>query len=195
MGISLSADHQILVQNRAHYINSSTHEQFKKLELWVDSHREELYQVLGRDEYFPERFILYGEWLSATHSIPYTHLPDRFMAFDLYDRRYETFVDRKALLDILSSTTIHLVPVLLDGRLPCDEELRSLVQKQSQYWEGRIEGIYVKVERNGRVVARGKVVRSDFIPGNEHWTRGKLNMNGFSQEGRLSGDCYSVEEI
>ena len=183
MGISLSADRQILVQNRARYINPSTHEQFKKLDLWVDRHRHELYKVLDRDEYFAERFVLFGEWVSVTHSIPYTHLPDRFLAFDLYDRRADAFVDRQSLTRILASTgMIQMVPILLEGRMPNDEELCNMVQKRSLFWNGRIEGIYLKVERNGRVITRGKVVRGDFIPGNEHWTRGNLRTNGMDSD-------------
>ena len=178
MGISLSADRQILVQNRAHYVNPSTHEQFKKLGIWVDRHRDDLYKVLDRDDHFAERLVLFGEWLSATHSIPYTNLPDRFLAFDLYDRRADSFLDRQSLARLLAATCIHMVPVLLEGRMPSNEELRSIVQKQSLYWDGRIEGIYLKVERNGCVVIRGKVVRGDFIPGNEHWTKSNLRMNG-----------------
>lgn len=182
MGISLSADRQILVQNRAHYVNPSTHEQFKKLGVWVDRHRHDLYTVLDRDDYFAERFVLFGEWLSATHSIPYTHLPDRFLAFDLYDRQIDAFADRKSLAHILASTGIQMVPVLLEGRMPGDEELRAMVQKQSRFCDGRVEGIYLKVERNGRVVTRGKVVRGDFIPGNEHWTRRNLCTNGMESD-------------
>ena len=37
MGFSLSADRtQILVQNRSHYVNPASHEQFRKLGLWVN---------------------------------------------------------------------------------------------------------------------------------------------------------------
>lgn len=75
-----------------------------------------------------------------------------------------------------------MVPVILEGRMPGDEELRELVQKRSSYYDGRMEGVYLKVEKNGRVVSRGKVVRGDFIPGNEHWTRGNLRVNGMTAE-------------
>lgn len=182
LGISLSSDREIMVQNRAHYVNTSTHEQFRKLGLWIDRHREELHDILNRDDFFPERFVLFGEWLSATHSIPYTHLPDRFLAFDFYDRRTGAFADRKSLQRILSRTSIQMVPVILEGRMLGDEELRELVQQQSSYYDGRMEGIYLKVERDGRVITRGKVVRGDFIPGNEHWTRGNLRVNGMTAE-------------
>lgn len=73
LGFSLSEDLSgILVQNRSHFVNPTSHEQYKKLGLWMDHHREELYMILDRDPFFPGRYILFGEWLYATHSIPYS---------------------------------------------------------------------------------------------------------------------------
>ncbi|KAK0489153.1 ATP dependent DNA ligase [Armillaria novae-zelandiae] len=185
MGFSLSDDRErIVVQNRSHYVNSSTHEQFRKLGHWVDLHREALIKVLGQDEHFPERYILYGEWMYATHSIPYTNLPDRFLAFDLYDRYLELFIDRQSLEVLLGPASIQVVPLIYQGKMPSEEDLRKLVQGQSRFWDGRVEGVYVKVEKDGRVVSRGKVVRGDFISGNEHWTKGELKMNGLSVDAR-----------
>jgi atypical dual specificity phosphatase len=179
MGFSLSSDRsRIVVQNRSHYVNSSTHEQFKKLGSWVERHQGDLYKILDRDPHFAERYILFGEWMFATHSIPYTHLPDRFLAFDFYDRSSRTWADRKTLSALLCTTSIPLVPILHEGVMPSDTELRNMVQLPSNFWGGRVEGIYVKIERNSCVVSRGKVVRSDFIAGNEHWSRGNLRING-----------------
>lgn len=179
MGFSLSSDRsQVVVQNRSHYVDSSTHEQFKKLGIWVERHEGDLREVLGRDPHFAERYILFGEWMFATHSIPYTHLPDRFLAFDIYDRSLKTWADRKSLSALLSQTSIPLVPVIHEGKMPSDSELRNMVQLKSGFWDGRVEGIYVKVERDSRVFSRGKIVRSDFIAGNEHWSRGNLRVNG-----------------
>ncbi|KAJ6601208.1 ATP dependent DNA ligase [Mycena vulgaris] len=177
MGFWLSPEREIRVQNRSHYVTPASHEQFKKLGMWVDAHRAELLRVLGRDAHFASRYILYGEWLAVTHSIPYARLPDRFMAFDLYDRSTDSWVDRGALAALLADTTIQLVPVLYEGVLPSEADLRSMVQLPSKFWDGPIEGIYVKVERDGQVVSRGKVVRADFIAGNEHWTKGNLRVN------------------
>lgn len=179
MGFSLSSDgSQIVVQNRSHYVNPASHEQFKKLGNWTDQHREDLLRVLNRDPHFPQRYILFGEWLYATHSIAYTHLPDRFMAYDLYDRNTDTFMDRKRLENLLSTTTICMVPVVYEGqRMPSESEIRLMVQTQSKFWNGRLEGVYVKIEEEGKVRFRGKVVRSDFIAGNEHWTKGPLQVN------------------
>lgn len=67
VGISLSDCRSLQVQNRSHWISSDP--QFKKVELWLDRHRVELHSLLDRDnEGFPARFILFGEWMSATHS-------------------------------------------------------------------------------------------------------------------------------
>ncbi|KAJ6541759.1 ATP dependent DNA ligase [Mycena capillaripes] len=177
MGFWLDADRELRVQNRSHYVTPATHEQFKKLGLWIDDHRHELMRVLGRDAHFPSRYILYGEWLAVTHSIPYARLPDRFMAFDLYDRSTDSWADRGTLAALLVGTGIQMVPVLYEGLLPEEAELRSMVQLPSKFWDGRIEGIYVKFEKDGQVVSRGKVVRADFIAGNEHWTKGNLRVN------------------
>jgi atypical dual specificity phosphatase len=186
MGFSLSSDRsRIVIQNRSHYVNPATHEQFKKLGLWIGRHRKDLDTVLDRDEYFAERYVLFGEWMYATHSIPYTRLPGQFVAFDLYDRSTEMWADRRSLENLLRPTDIPLVPVLREGEhMPSDRELIDLVQTQSRFWDGRVEGVYIKVERDGKVAARGKVVRGDFIAGNEHWTRGPLRRNGMESEYR-----------
>jgi len=67
MGISLDENRRIIVQNRSHYVESTTHRQFKKLGWWIEAHEHELQAILGSDETFVERFILYGEWLACTH--------------------------------------------------------------------------------------------------------------------------------
>ncbi|KAG9047363.1 hypothetical protein FS837_002469 [Tulasnella sp. UAMH 9824] len=185
LGISLSPERSLLVQNRSHYVNSASHEQFKKLDYWLEQHREELYAILDTDPTFPERYILFGEWVTATHSITYTRLPSRFIAFDLYDRRmrsFETYDRLKGRL-IKNAPSIPIVPLLWEGpesAMPDESQLKEMVQTPSQYYDGPVEGVYLKIEskREGRVIRRGKVVRGDFITGNEHWTKGIIKWNG-----------------
>ncbi|CAF3133270.1 unnamed protein product [Rotaria socialis] len=180
MGFSLSADRELLVQNRSHYITSTAHAQFRPLYNWIETHREGLYHVLDRDNSFPERYILYGEWLVATHSIPYTRLPDRFLAFDLYDRQTQTWADRDTLERLLAETKISLVHIMYRGPRPTDAVLKEMVQRPSQFYDGPVEGIYVKEEQNGQVINRGKVVRSDFTAGiTDHWDKAPMRKNGF----------------
>ncbi|KAL3665668.1 hypothetical protein V7S43_009101 [Phytophthora oleae] len=186
MGISLSPDGALVVQNRSHSINSQTHRQFRDLESFLRTHRAPLYEMLHQDPLFPGRFILYGEWLAATHSIPYAELGGLFYAFGLYDRETGQFWDRSSLQELLALTAasyedvnaIELVPKLWEGRiLPGRDELLAMVQRQSQFYHGLVEGIYVKWERLGRVVERSKIVRGDFLAGDEHWSKGAIRFN------------------
>mgnify|MGYP001575787628 CR=1 FL=1 len=178
MGLSLSSDRQLLVQNRSHFVNSSSHSQFKKLDSWIERHRDELFRLLNRDNYFPQRYILYGEWMHAVHSVSYNALPDRFLAFDLFDRGEGKFVNRDTLETLLNGTGIHITKVMEKREtIPTDVELRALVQKQSAFSEGRIEGVVVKIEDKNWVKWRGKVVRGDFLAGNQHWSKNIMQEN------------------
>lgn len=121
--------------------------------------------------------------MAATHSIPYTRLPDLFIAFDFYDRRTRSWASFQELQLLLSTTTIRIVPTLWEGREAETPDLRGLVQTPSQFYDGPVEGIYWKVEsKEGKLVRRGKVVRGDFIAGNEHWTTGILRSNGVQRD-------------
>lgn len=179
MGFSLSSDQQLLVQNRSHFVNSSSHSQFKKLDSWIEKHREELFGLLNRDKYFPQRYILYGEWMHAVHSVSYNALPDRFLAFDLFDRGEGKFVNRDTLETLLNGTGMHITKIMEKREtIPTDSELRALVQHQSAFAEGRVEGVVVNIEDKSWVKWRGKVVRGDFLAGNQHWSKNIMEENG-----------------
>lgn len=209
MGISLGWNMGLVVQNRSHWIQSDSHAQFKSLDLWLDKFRTTLTNLLLRDECFPERYILYGEWMAARHSIGYTALPDRFIAFDLYDRLSETFWSRGYIDRVLEGTGIAQVPCLGQRDEISKDEILEMIQRPSAFidrqghdhghghgnghgerdqegTEGgeRMEGVYIRFEDPERKIttARGKVVRGDFIAGNEHWSKGKIVWNGLKRE-------------
>ncbi|GLE08248.1 hypothetical protein PINS_up019299 [Pythium insidiosum] len=182
MGISLDASgYGLVVQNRSHYISSASQQQFRRLDAFLARHRDELLGVLRRDPLFPQRYILYGEWLAATHSVAYTRLESLFYAFDLFDRQRQCFVDRQQLEFVLREVSFPLVPVIWRGAvLPSKEELVRMAHRDSICGDPgatRAEGLLVKWERDGVVLERAKVVRPDFIAGNEHWSRGPLQLN------------------
>ncbi|KAF2156354.1 hypothetical protein K461DRAFT_221812 [Myriangium duriaei CBS 260.36] len=185
MGFALDWDDNVVVQNRSHYVSSTDHAQFKPLASWIETHHHALYQVLARDEQYPERYILYGEWVVARHSIGYTSLPDRFLAFDLYDRLERCFLSRRLLTRALEGTSIAPVPMICEAANLSTTQLIDMVQVGSRYYDGKVEGVYVRTENQDRTrtVGRGKVVRSDFIAGNEHWTKGPLVLNGIVNDG------------
>lgn len=72
------------------------------------------------------RFILYGEWLYAKHSVHYRALSHYFFEFDLYDKDAAQFLDLGARLQMLDGTGLHTVPVLHRGPATA-EELRALI--------------------------------------------------------------------
>ncbi|DBA01417.1 TPA: hypothetical protein N0F65_007314 [Lagenidium giganteum] len=178
MGISLDANGGFIVQNRSHYVTSKSHTQFRKLDWFLDEHRNELFELLHRDPLYPERYILFGEWLAATHSIPYTALGKIFYAFDIYDRQSETFWDRHAVENALVATSIPIVPKVWSGNyLPDQQTLKEYAYMPSPFYDGPREGVYVKWEAFGRVLHRSKVVRHNFITGNDHWTKDTIRFN------------------
>lgn len=187
VGISLAADNwTFVVQNRSHYVSSKSHFQFRKLDASLAAHSAVLRSMLCRDPLFPERFILYGEWLAATHSIPYTRLRDLFYAFDLYDREERRFWDRRSLVALVTLAAvdpcerIQIVPTLWIGHsLPDTATLIAMAQQtRSQFYDGVVEGLYIKWESpDVGVWHRGKVARGDFLPGSEHWSNGAIRLN------------------
>jgi len=176
LGLRLNlSTNQIIAQNRSHYVCSASHSQFKKLDQWIESNKQDLISILSRGNY-----IIYGEWLYSKHSINYTKLPDYFIMFDLYDTNTKTFFSRNYVEKMLEKTKINLVPLIFKGKTTLDE-LKSLAQKtKSKFYDGIVEGVYVrsfdKTDPN-KLKYRAKIVRADFISGDEHWTKGKQTLN------------------
>lgn len=179
IGFSLAPDGSIRAQNRSHYVHSSSHEQFKKLGFWIQSHLEDLSSLLSRGN-----FIVYGEWLFAKHSINYTKLPDYFVLFDVFDMDSKTFFSRTAVEEMVRNTSLSLVPVIFRGRVSGVEQLAAMAtQTKSQFYDGVVEGVVVRAmnEDSSLLKLRGKIVRSDFISGDQHWNKGKQTVNSLKK--------------
>lgn len=177
MGIFIrSDDYRIMAQNRSHFVTSKYHPQFAPLDQWLARHTADLWRVLT-----PGRHILYGEWLYATHSVEYTRLPGWFVAYDLYDRLTGAFASRDYLAKVLAETSIPHVPVIYRGPVQSVEQLLAMVDGPSAFNDARREGFVLRLLRQPHGVAadaeegalelRAKLVRSDFIAGNERWNR------------------------
>jgi RNA ligase len=128
-----------------------------------------------------DRFILFGEWLYARHSLHYRRLPHYFFEFDIYDKQRGAFLDLKARLTLLEGTGIVTVPVLHHGPATADE-LRALIGPShfdSVFEDPRtgrtdhlMEGLYLRTEAEGCVTGRAKLVRAEFVEKvkqSEHW--------------------------
>lgn len=105
--VSFSEDGDLLVQSRGHYLgDGKTKPHFDMLLATANRYRDQLFDMLDT------RYIMYGEWLYAKHTIFYNFLPSYFMEFDIYDRETETFLDTPSRLSITTSVTgFDVVPV------------------------------------------------------------------------------------
>jgi len=174
LGISITKDYEIQFQNRSKQINSATHMQWKGLDNWVKQ-TPGLWQVLTSDD-----IILFGEWCFAKHSIHYTQLPGWFVAFDIYVISQAQFVSRAELETRLEGTGIPIIHKISEGVAFNKAQLIGLLETNSQYYKGKVEGIYLRIDTADGLWSkdRGKIVRPDFIQGIEdHWQKSTLVKN------------------
>lgn len=165
LGILVTYDYKVKVQNRSHFVNSNYHPQFKLLDKWIAQHTSELILILE-----PGIEILYGEWLYMKHSINYTKLPDYFLAYDIYNTKNNTFVSRNKLTERLKNTSIKQVPQLFP-LIKSLSDFEALTKQQSSFYDGLLEGIYIRICNNDLTLNRAKIVRPDFVGGNQNWNK------------------------
>jgi len=105
VGISFSEQGDLLLQSRGHYLRGGPRErQYDLLKQWAAARQEELYCVLG------SRYILYGEWLFAKHTVFYDALPHYLLEFDVLDTENNVFLSTPARKELLFRGS-YVVPV------------------------------------------------------------------------------------
>lgn len=171
LGLSIDTRGVVRAQNRGTFLQlDALHGQWRPLKRWLAGRAERLADVLEPG------LILFGEWCYAVHTIRYTKLPDWFLGFDVYDRASGAFwdVDRRNALAERAGAAV--VPQL--GRAHFDlDGVRGLLGP-SRLAEGPAEGLYVRREAEGQLVARAKLVRGEFVQAiDEHWSSRTLEEN------------------
>jgi hypothetical protein len=184
--VSFDGEGNLLLQSRGHYLDGGFRERhYNLMKQWANFNRDLFYNALG------SRYIMYGEWMYAKHTVFYDALPDYFMEFDIFDRDRQVFLDtpsRKKITEKIG--IISSVPVLAEGVFRSKEKilsylgnsnyitenhievLRKLAERQNLDVERQVretdpsmlmEGLYIKVEQNGVVEERVKYVRASFL--------------------------------
>lgn len=184
-GISFDPAGRLWLQSRGHFLTGGPREKhFDLFKRWASTYADALRAALG------QRFVLYGEWLYAKHTVFYDRLPHYFLEFDVLDTENGAFLATAERRALLTGTPVAAVPVLRTA--PCREpaELTSLVAPslyKTPAWRDRLnaaaaargvgaeqvwretdtsdlmEGLYIKVEEAGRVVVRYKFIRTSFL--------------------------------
>lgn len=171
LGFSVDAHGILRAQNRGTYLNlESTSGQWKPLKRWLSTRRFGLVEALTAD------LILFGEWCYAVHSVRYTHLPDWFLVFDVYERAAGKFWSAARRNQLARELDLAVVPELGRGRFDLDG-LKGLLG-QSRLTDGPAEGLYVRREQDGHLLQRAKLVGAEFVQNiDEHWSKRRLEPN------------------
>lgn len=170
LGISFDSDANIRAQNRGAYLERPASGQWKKLDGWLARRTDVLFGCLA------DRYILFGEWCFAHHTVFYTRLPDWFLAFDVYDRDAARFLASARRDELLQKMSVAKVPRLGCGRYSLSE-LRNLLS-QSKLTDGPAEGLYLRLEQDDWLEQRTKLVRPQFVQSiTDHWSRSGIKPN------------------
>lgn len=141
-------------------------------------------------ERLEDRYVMYGEWLFACHTIYYDYLPSYFMEYDIYDRENDIFLSTKKREQLLFGVPVYSVKVLESDRFANAWELDELItsswfvsigqtEKAVVAFEqaglrrgdalaqldlsGQMEGLYIKHEDENQVLGRYKFIRKEFV--------------------------------
>ena len=183
-GIGFGPGGGLRLQSRGHYLTGGPRERgFGPFKAWAATVAPTLWPRLG------ERYLLYGEWLYAKHTVFYDRLPHYFCEFDVLDTSEGAFLSTRRRRELLAGTPVVSVPVLYEGSIASLDALTALVGPslyRSEVWRETLseaavaggvaperaltetdtsdlmEGLYVKVEEGDLTVDRYKWVRSGF---------------------------------
>jgi hypothetical protein len=185
-GISFTTSGALRLQSRGHYLTGGPREkQFAILKSWATALAPRLRPVLG------DRYVLYGEWLYAKHTVSYDALPHFFCEFDILDRSSQRFLSTPRRAELLADLPIASVPVLHRGPLETLAELLALIGPSRCRTDPSepMEGLYIKVEEDGVVTERYKWVRIGFLTeildSGTHWADRPIVPNQLADPGAL----------
>ncbi len=183
--ISFDEDGQLKLQSRGHFLTGGPREiHFNLFKRWANAHADALRKILQH------RYIAYGEWVYAKHTMFYDLLPHYWLEFDVFDREQQVFLSTKERSAFYAGAPVLAVPVLFRGELKSLPQLTKLLGRstcisdahmdrlrsvciesgfdaervvQETDYGTEMEGLYIKVEEDGIVRERYKFVRSSFL--------------------------------
>lgn len=183
--VSFDMEGNLLLQSRGHFLMGGGRERhFALFKTWAAAHAHVFQPVLGH------RFVMYGEWMYAKHTVFYDQLPHFFMEFDVMDRDNAVFLSTQARRSLLAGLPVMPVPVVHEGEITTVDQLNGMVRPtpyKSDGWREALakaavqsgsrpdmvdqqtedselaEGLYLKLENTDHIEDRFKFVRSDFL--------------------------------
>lgn len=188
VGIHFSAQGELVLQCRGHLITEGMHPQYDLFKQWATVKRAVLRELLE------DRYLLFGEWLYARHTLHYRQLPHYFFEFDIYDKRQERFLTFQRRMQMLEGTGLQTVPVVSTGAV-VRKELMKLIgpsgfdshfeHPETSKADNLMEGLYLRIEKADAVSGRAKFVRSEFtekVKQSEHWQYQQMEKNLLAED-------------
>lgn len=174
---------QPVLQKRSGLIEAG--ERFAQFDVFRDFVFERLETLW---ELLRDRYVLFGEFLFATHAVAYDRLPDLLLAFDVFDKQTQRFLARERVEAMLSGSGLHQVPLLQRGGELTRERLLELSEQTSLFGGEKREGVYVRIEADGFVVDRYKFRRHNFVPGAAEFGRDHRGRNQIASSSSSEAD-------
>ena len=183
VGIHFTDDGEMVLQCRGHLITEGMHPQYDLFKQWCAVKRPIL------EDRLEDRFILFGEWVYARHSVHYRQLPHYFFEFDIYDKQGQEFLSlerRLALAGRIRDSDRSGAPLgaldrerleALIGPSRFDSEFENPLTNRT---DNLMEGLYLRTEQDGVVSGRAKFVRPEFVEKvkqSEHWQYQAMTVN------------------
>ncbi len=170
LGISFDSSGNMRAQNRGGYLQLPGSGQWRTLKDWLKLRADGLFDTLI------DRYILFGEWCYARHSVCYSRLPDWFLGFDVYDRQAARFLSVARRNALCSKMDVAGVPVVARGRFSFEELVKLLAK--SALADQPAEGIYLRSDSGKWLAQRAKVVCPEFLGSlDAHWSRSVVEPN------------------
>ncbi len=172
LGVSVDADRRLRLQNRGQYLVPPFGGQFARAATWVERHHDELAPALGT------KLILFGEWCAARHSIVYDHLPDWFLAFDVYERPTGRFWSARRRDGWLERLGLPAVPTLARGQTTLASVKALAMTASTRFGTTPLEGVVIRRDSAEFLEQRAKLVRPEFVQAiGEHWRSRRIEWN------------------
>lgn len=152
--------------------------QLGRLRAWAAERSDPLRDLLAGGS------VLYAEWLYLTHTIHYGRLPDLLVGTDLYtpDAGFRSADDRDRRLEQVNLAT---PPRLFEGVLGDATRIEALFGR-SAFGDEPVEGLVLRRERSGWLLARAKCLRPGFVRVDDALWRESPRFNRVDPGGRES---------
>ena len=148
--ISFDGDGNLLLQSRGHYLDGGYRERhYNLLKQWANQNCDLFFDALGC------RYVMYGEWMYAKHTVFYDALPDYFMEFDIFDRERRVFLstpERRKITDKIG--IVSSVPVIGEGIYRNKKDILNLIGHSLYITDHHLDSLRAVAEKHGLDVER-----------------------------------------